>query len=67
MECDRLKNCPFFIKHAAKNPVACESISLRFCKGPEHFSCARLEFYKMYGFKPNDDMTPLGDLMRVTE
>jgi len=63
MACPRVTQCPFFEKHAEKNPVGCASMMLRFCNGPENLACARLEFYKMYGFKPDDDMTPLGELM----
>lgn len=63
MQCNKLDGCPFFLKHATQNPLACESLVLRFCKGPERALCARDQFYREYNMKPSDDMTPLGLVM----
>lgn len=65
MGCDKLEVCPFFTKHAVAKPLACESLVLRFCKGPERALCARDQFYRQYGIKPDDDMTPMGTILNA--
>ncbi|HPR32323.1 MAG TPA: hypothetical protein PLK12_09515 [Prolixibacteraceae bacterium] len=63
-ECIHLPNCGFFKKYQSEKDLACKGFINQYCRGPKQNECKRLQFKKINGYPPSDDMMPTGQMMR---
>jgi len=64
-ECELLSKCGFFAKYQSTKDLACRGFIAQYCKGPLMNACKRMEYRKMNGVPPCDDMMPTGQLIKA--
>ena len=61
-ECHLLATCGFFRKFGATKDLACRGFIAMYCKGDKMNECKRMEYRKIHGVPPSDDMMPTGQM-----
>jgi hypothetical protein len=66
-ECELLVKCGFFKKYQAVKDLACKGFILQYCKGPKMNDCKRMEYRRINGTPPSDDIMPSGQMISLGE
>ena len=64
-ECNLLATCGFFKKYQSSKSLACKGFISQYCKGDKMNECKRMEYRKLNGVPPVDEMMPSGQLISI--